>query len=113
VTCRLYKVHEEDGKPFELEMSWICEESGWKHARVRGDIDTFLLDHTVTPSHISLKERRRQQVFVLYGIVERPYAALVALSYCEPCAVLCCDPLCMRCAECVQVPAEVQSDMED
>ena len=32
---RLYKVHEEDGKPFELEMSWICEESGWKHARVR------------------------------------------------------------------------------
>jgi hypothetical protein len=33
-TCRLYKVHEESGKPFELEMSWICEESGWKHARV-------------------------------------------------------------------------------
>jgi hypothetical protein len=32
---RLYKVHEESGKPFELEMSWICEESGWKHARVR------------------------------------------------------------------------------
>lgn len=31
---RLYKVHEEDGKPFELEMSWICKESGWKHARV-------------------------------------------------------------------------------
>lgn len=33
---RLYKVHEEDGKPFELEMTWICEESGWKHARVCG-----------------------------------------------------------------------------
>eukprot|EP00878_Enallax_costatus_P020903 GHUV01022114.1.p1 GENE.GHUV01022114.1~~GHUV01022114.1.p1 ORF type:complete len:187 (+),score=64.52 GHUV01022114.1:377-937(+) len=43
LTCRqavvecakvLYKVHEEDGKPFELEMSWICEESGRKHQRV-------------------------------------------------------------------------------
>lgn len=47
LTCRqavaecakvLYKVHEEDGKPFELEMSWICEESGWKHARVPADV---------------------------------------------------------------------------
>jgi hypothetical protein len=28
-------VHEEDGKPFELEMTWLCEESGWKHCRVR------------------------------------------------------------------------------
>lgn len=37
VLCgRLYKVHEEDGKPFELEMSWICEESGFKHQRVGG-----------------------------------------------------------------------------
>eukprot|EP00775_Hariotina_reticulata_P013232 gene13232-13363_t len=42
ITCRqavvecakvLYKVHEEDGKPFELEMSWICDESGRKHQR--------------------------------------------------------------------------------
>eukprot|EP00882_Tetradesmus_deserticola_P012678 GHRQ01013435.1.p2 GENE.GHRQ01013435.1~~GHRQ01013435.1.p2 ORF type:complete len:119 (+),score=4.62 GHRQ01013435.1:660-1016(+) len=37
---RLYKVHEESGKPFELEMSWICEESGWKHARVSGGGNT-------------------------------------------------------------------------
>lgn len=27
-------MHEEDGKPFELEMSWICEDSGRKHQRV-------------------------------------------------------------------------------
>ncbi|KAF6261749.1 20S proteasome alpha subunit G [Scenedesmus sp. NREL 46B-D3] len=47
ITCRqavvecaktLYKVHEESGKPFELEMSWICEESGWKHARVPAEL---------------------------------------------------------------------------
>ncbi|KAF8062974.1 PAG1 [Scenedesmus sp. PABB004] len=47
LTCRqavvecakvLHKVHEEDSKPFELEMSWICEESGRKHARVPADV---------------------------------------------------------------------------
>lgn len=37
LNCRLYKVHEEDGKPFELEMSWICEESGRKHQKVSRD----------------------------------------------------------------------------
>lgn len=47
ITCReavreaakiLYKVHEEDGKPFELEISWICEESGRLHQRVPADV---------------------------------------------------------------------------
>jgi 20S proteasome subunit alpha 7 len=39
VCCsRLHKVHEEDGKPFELEMSWVCEESGRKHARVPAEL---------------------------------------------------------------------------
>lgn len=39
---RLYKVHEEDGKPFELEMSWICDESGRKHQRVRGSHSAYV-----------------------------------------------------------------------
>uniref|UniRef100_A0A7S0WL28 Proteasome subunit alpha type-3 n=1 Tax=Chlamydomonas leiostraca TaxID=1034604 RepID=A0A7S0WL28_9CHLO len=30
----LHKVHDEDGKPFELEVSWVCEESGGQHQRV-------------------------------------------------------------------------------
>lgn len=30
----LYRVHDEDGKPFELEMSWICDASGQKQERV-------------------------------------------------------------------------------
>lgn len=34
-------MHEEDGKPFELEMSWLCEESGWKHARVSLSTPSF------------------------------------------------------------------------
>ena len=34
LACRLYKVHDEDGKPFELEMSWICDESGRIHQKV-------------------------------------------------------------------------------
>lgn len=25
-------------KDFELEMTWICEASGWKHAPVPGDV---------------------------------------------------------------------------
>lgn len=28
------QVHDEDGKPFELEISWICDESGRTHQRV-------------------------------------------------------------------------------
>ena len=32
----MYKVHEEETKPFEIEMSWICEESGMEHQRVGG-----------------------------------------------------------------------------
>ena len=35
LACSLYKVHEEDGKPFELEMTWICEESNRVHQKVR------------------------------------------------------------------------------
>jgi len=47
MTCRqavveaakvLYKVHDEDGKPFELEMSWICDESGRIHQKVPADV---------------------------------------------------------------------------
>lgn len=53
-SCRLYKVHEEDGKPFELEMSWICEESGWKHARVRMHVDTCIIQ---PPSDMFSKPR--------------------------------------------------------
>ena len=30
----LYKVHEEETKPFEIEMSWLCDESGMEHQRV-------------------------------------------------------------------------------
>ncbi len=33
-TRSLYKVHEEDGKPFEVELSWICDESNKQHQRV-------------------------------------------------------------------------------
>jgi hypothetical protein len=32
------QIHEEDGKQFELELSWLCEESGWQHARVPKDL---------------------------------------------------------------------------
>jgi hypothetical protein len=35
IPSSLHKVHEEDGKPFEIEMSWICDESGRVHQRVR------------------------------------------------------------------------------
>lgn len=34
----LHKVHEEDGKPFEIEMSWICDESNRVHERVPADV---------------------------------------------------------------------------
>lgn len=47
MTCRegvkaaakiLHQVHDEDGKPFEIEMSWICDESDKKHQRVPADL---------------------------------------------------------------------------
>ncbi|GBF90613.1 proteasome subunit alpha type-3 [Raphidocelis subcapitata] len=47
LTCReavveaakiLHKVHEEDGKPFEIEMSWICDDSGRVHQRVPAEV---------------------------------------------------------------------------
>ena len=31
----MHKVHEEETKPFEIEMTWLCEESGMEHQRVR------------------------------------------------------------------------------
>ena len=30
----MYKVHEEETKPFEIEMTWLCEESGMEHQKV-------------------------------------------------------------------------------
>lgn len=46
MTCRegvkelakiIYRVHEEE-KPFELELAWICEESGMQFKRVPADV---------------------------------------------------------------------------
>lgn len=34
----LNRVHDEESKPFELEMSWICDESGREHQRVPADV---------------------------------------------------------------------------
>mmetsp|Transcript_4078 Transcript_4078/g.6693 ORF Transcript_4078/g.6693 Transcript_4078/m.6693 type:complete len:250 (-) Transcript_4078:349-1098(-) len=34
----LHKVHDDDGKPFDMEISWVCEESGSLHQRVPADI---------------------------------------------------------------------------
>lgn len=34
----LHKIHEDDGKPFELELTWICNESGRQHARVPAEL---------------------------------------------------------------------------
>ena len=50
ITCRealkhiakiIHTLHDEGkDKPFELEMSWLCEESGWKHEQVPGALKT-------------------------------------------------------------------------
>eukprot|EP00798_Chlamydomonas_sp_ICE-L_P016182 gene16182-22343_t len=34
----LHKVHDEDGKPFELEISWICEETNREHQRIPAEL---------------------------------------------------------------------------
>ncbi|KAF5837486.1 20S proteasome alpha subunit G [Dunaliella salina] len=34
----LHRVHDEDGKPFDIEISWVCEESGREHQRVPQDL---------------------------------------------------------------------------
>ncbi|GMH34431.1 hypothetical protein BSKO_02265 [Bryopsis sp. KO-2023] len=34
----LHKVHDEDGKPFELELSWICEETDKEHRRISPEL---------------------------------------------------------------------------
>lgn len=47
MTCReavveavkiLHKVHDEESKPFEIEMSWICDETGREHQKVPTDL---------------------------------------------------------------------------
>ncbi len=48
LTCReamkcvakiLHVLHDDSkDKPFELEMSWVCEETGWKHERVSEEL---------------------------------------------------------------------------
>lgn len=47
MTCReavveaakiLHRVHEEESKPFEIEMSWVCDESNKQHQRVPADL---------------------------------------------------------------------------
>jgi 20S proteasome subunit alpha 7 len=50
ITCRealkhiakiIHTLHDEGkDKPFELEMSWLCEESGWSHVQVPGALKT-------------------------------------------------------------------------
>ena len=35
----IYTLYDESkDKPFELEMSWLCEETGWKHEGVPKDV---------------------------------------------------------------------------
>lgn len=34
----MHKVHEEETKPFEIEMTWLCEESGMEHQKVPADL---------------------------------------------------------------------------
>ena len=38
--CKLYRLHtaHDEEKPFELEMAWICDESGKKFAKVPADL---------------------------------------------------------------------------
>ena len=35
---RIYKLHDAKDKDFELEMSWLCEESNWVHTLVPADV---------------------------------------------------------------------------
>lgn len=41
--CSLHKVRDDDGKPFEIEASWICDESNREHQRVRPGCGTWPL----------------------------------------------------------------------
>ena len=34
----IHRCHDEKDKAFELELSWVCEQSGWEHARVPADV---------------------------------------------------------------------------
>ena len=34
----MYRVHDEKDKAFQLELSWVCEESGWEHKPLPRDL---------------------------------------------------------------------------
>jgi 20S proteasome subunit alpha 7 len=34
----IHRCHDEKDKAFECELSWVCEASGWQHARVPADV---------------------------------------------------------------------------
>lgn len=37
--CSIHLVHDDNkDKDFELEMTWVCEESGWKHQSVPAEL---------------------------------------------------------------------------
>ena len=37
--CSIHIGHDDlKDKPFELELSWVCEESGWRHERVAEEL---------------------------------------------------------------------------
>jgi hypothetical protein len=40
---RLHKVHDEDGKPFEVEVTWVCDESNKEHQRVSAALKGCML----------------------------------------------------------------------
>ncbi|KAG1670975.1 hypothetical protein FOA52_014364 [Chlamydomonas sp. UWO 241] len=61
MTCReavveaakiLHRVHDDEAKPFEIEMSWVCDESGKTHERVPAE----LLAAACTAAKASLDE---------------------------------------------------------
>jgi hypothetical protein len=65
-------VHEEDGKPFELEMSWLCEESGWKHARVR-----------LSPIFSTHFTGRVDVALLLYVVARQPFCSSCLCTVCR------------------------------
>ena len=34
----IYRVHDEKDKAFQLELSWVCEETGWQHKPLPRDL---------------------------------------------------------------------------
>jgi len=89
--CRLYKVHEEDGKPFELEMSWLCEESGWKHARVSCSCCCLVLSCT----RIAVKVVDRIDCDIVVAGLALPCLGVATMT--EGCGVCCrCQLMCKQ-----------------